>query len=82
MPHRHWRCGSHAGESYTGIKLLGAADTLLTAIGASLEADDRIPYEYTKASAHTQLDDVTFAAAQAEGQAMSLEEAVNYAFRS
>ena len=70
-----------AGDAEKGLRVLGAADALLTAIGASLEADDRIPYEHAMASARKQLDEETFARARAEGQAMSMEQAIAYALQ-
>ena len=57
-------------------RLFGAADHLLTAIGAIIDAAERPAYERDVAATRAQLDEPSFAAAWAEGQAMSLEQAV------
>ena len=68
-----------AGDPERGTRILAAADALLTAINASLESDDRIPYEHGVASARARLDEEAFAGAWAEGQALSMEQAIAYA---
>jgi tetratricopeptide (TPR) repeat protein len=60
-------------------RLLGAAAKLHEAIGAPLRAIDRPRYQQTMAAAHVQLSDSAFALAWAEGEAMTLDEAVAYA---
>jgi tetratricopeptide (TPR) repeat protein len=67
------------GDAERGARVLGAADALLTAIGARLEADDRIPYEHGVAYARARLDEGAFARAWAEGRAISMEQAIEYA---
>ena len=61
------------------VRLLSAAATLREAVGAPLPPGERADYDRDLASAHAQLDEATFAAAWAEGQAMTLEQAVAYA---
>jgi len=68
-----------AGDPEKGTRVLGAADALLSEIGVTLESDDRIPYEHGVSYARTRLGEEVFASAWAEGQGMSMEEAVDYA---
>ena len=70
---------SVGGQAERGAKLLGAAEALLEAIGAVMSADDRIVYEQGVASARAQLSEEVFEKAWAEGRAMSMEKAVEYA---
>jgi hypothetical protein len=67
------------GESEKAARLLGASTLLLVELGADFEPVNR-PFiiEHT-AEVRAQLDEDTFKAAWAEGQAMSLEQAVAYA---
>jgi tetratricopeptide (TPR) repeat protein len=67
------------GDVERGTRLLGAAQALLDTIGASLEVDDRIPFEQGIASARTQLVEESFERAWAEGSAMNLDQATSYA---
>jgi predicted ATPase/class 3 adenylate cyclase len=60
-------------------RLLGAAATVRHETGEVRYPPDRAAYERDLASVRAQLDDVAFAAAWAQGQAMSLEQAVAYA---
>ena len=57
-------------------RLLGAAEALRAAIGLPLPPAERPDYERTVAAARAQLDEATFAAAWAEGQAMTVDEAI------
>jgi hypothetical protein len=41
-----------------------------------LDPEDRLAYDHTITTVRAQLDDVTFATAWAEGQAMTLEQAI------
>ncbi len=50
-----------------------------TSIGAPLPPVDRRRYDVAIADIRAQLDEPTFAAAWAEGQAMTLEQAIAYA---
>jgi len=62
-------------------RLLSAAETLLDTIGLSLAAwpEMRADYDRYVAAARAQLDEATFAAAWAQGRAMTLDQAVAYA---
>ncbi len=60
-------------------RFLGAGDALLEALGVPTDGNDRAEYEWAVADARGQLGDDAFAAAVAEGRAMPLEEASEYA---
>ena len=65
-----------------GTALLAAADALAKARGFR-QGLGLFPWEQTEfdqwlATAHAQLDDATFAAAWAEGRAMTLQQAIEY----
>jgi hypothetical protein len=63
------------------VRLLGAAQALLGTIGARFETHDRVEFESLVNAARAALNDATFAAAWAEGRAMTLEQAIDYALR-
>ena len=60
------------------VRLAGAADALRTAIGMST-ASSRISFRGDLTAARTQVDKAVFAAAWAEGIALSAEQAMDYA---
>jgi len=60
-------------------RLFGAADTLLAAAGYRLEPFNRRDIDYYTAVANERLGKATFAAHWAEGRAMTLEQAIEYA---
>ena len=60
-------------------RLLGAAEGLREEIGASLPPADHDQHEGTVTTLRAELGEELFAAAWAEGRAMSLEEAVEFA---
>jgi hypothetical protein len=66
------------GQSERAARLLGAIETFLDAIGLAVSVwpPVRDDFERTAAAARAQLDEATFAAAWAKGQAMPLEQAV------
>jgi predicted ATPase/DNA-binding XRE family transcriptional regulator len=66
-------------EGERAVRLLAAAEAIRSAIGASLPSPRLVVRERTIASARAMLGEQAFAAAWAEGQAMSLERAVEYA---
>jgi predicted ATPase/class 3 adenylate cyclase len=66
-------------QVHKGATLLGACQVLLEAIGAVMQAEDRIPYERGIASARSQLGEEAFEKAWAEGRAMTMEQAIAYA---
>lgn len=68
------------GESFQAARLLGAADVAFTRLGVPQQPADRMEVERYVALLKQQLGEATFAAAWAEGQAMSLDEAVASAF--
>jgi predicted ATPase len=71
-----------AGQPSTtrrAARLFGAADGLFEATGGGLAAADQAEYDRYLALAREQLDEVAFAAAWAEGRAMTMEQAVAYA---
>lgn len=67
------------GQPARVVQLLGAAAGLREASGTPLRPSERAPYEQLLTTVRTQLDTTTFATLWAEGQRMSLEEAVAYA---
>jgi tetratricopeptide (TPR) repeat protein len=69
------------GEPYEtrAARLCGAADALRAAIGAPIDMEARRPYLHTNAAIRTRLSEPRLTSAWAEGQAMSLDEAVAYA---
>jgi hypothetical protein len=60
------------GQPERAVRLWGAAEALYDSIGKHTDYYDR-------AAARAQLDDATFAAAWAEGRAMTVEQAIAYA---
>lgn len=71
-------CGlaSLAEQPVTQAQLLGAAATVLDHTRLPYDAIERTHYEQTVAAVRGQLDESTFAAAWAQGQAMSLTQAL------
>jgi tetratricopeptide (TPR) repeat protein len=78
-------CAGHLaqrqGNAEGAARLLGAAAALRAAIGEAMHAPDRAGYEGSIAAARAALGEEAFAAAWAEGQAMTLEHAAAYALR-
>lgn len=66
-------------EVRRGARLLGAVEGLLESTGAVLEVEDRLPYERAVASASALLGAGDFERLRAEGRAMSMEQAIEYA---
>jgi len=71
------------GDPRRAVTLLGAVDLVWGALDAEapfrdipLDFADRISYKRTLAMLRVQLDDTMFAAAWAEGRAMTLEQAI------
>jgi predicted ATPase/class 3 adenylate cyclase/Tfp pilus assembly protein PilF len=67
------------GDAERGGKLLGAAEGILEAIGGVLDPGEQQRHEQGTEAIRSQLGDEAFKAAYAEGQAMSLEAAIEYA---
>lgn len=70
------------GEGERMARLLGAAARLRESLAIPLREQEGIEYEHTAAAARARLGEEAFAAAQAEGQAMALEQAVAYALEN
>jgi predicted ATPase/class 3 adenylate cyclase/uncharacterized protein HemY len=65
------------GDPGRAARLFGAAEAVRLAIGAPLPLIQRVPYEQAVASVRAQLGQEAFEAAWAEGQTMSLEQAIH-----
>ena len=70
------------GNPHTGAKLLGAASAFLESFGYVLEPEARRFFEDGVTTARAQLSEIEFERAWLEGQAMSLEQAIDYALVS
>jgi predicted ATPase/predicted component of type VI protein secretion system len=66
-------------QPWRAIKLLSASDGLLHAFNITLPASDQPEFDHWLATARAQLDEASFNAAWAQGQALKFEEAVAYA---
>jgi predicted ATPase len=71
--------GMARGKPEYAVRLLGAAEACGAAVGVLVGSADRAEHERQVASAHGALDKDTFASAWAEGRAMTLEQAIEYA---
>ncbi len=67
------------GQAERAARLLGAADGLRRAINAPLELADSPEYDRTVATARAVLDEAAFAALHAEGETMTMEQAIAHA---
>ena len=70
------------GQAEQAAWLLGAAEAPREIIGAPVPPVDRAGYDSQVAAMRSQLDEARFAAAWAEGRAMTIEEAVEYALQA
>jgi non-specific serine/threonine protein kinase len=73
------RVGVVAGQSERAARLLGAAACVREAIGAPVRPFDREEYERAMAAVREALGEEAFASAWAQGRAMPLEQAIEYA---
>jgi tetratricopeptide (TPR) repeat protein len=64
------------GRPAQAVRLLGAAEVLLGAMGACLDLADHQAYVHNLATGHAQLSEAAFATANAAGRAMTLEQAI------
>jgi non-specific serine/threonine protein kinase len=71
-----------AAEAERAAKLFGAAQMLQEAVGYSPTPIENTLWEPYLAAARSRLDEATWKAAFAEGQVMTLEEAIEYALSS
>jgi predicted ATPase/DNA-binding XRE family transcriptional regulator len=67
------------GQLEWAARLFGAVEAVRASNLELLDQANRIVYDRTIATVRAQLDEATFAAAWAEGRAMSLEQAIGYA---
>jgi non-specific serine/threonine protein kinase len=67
------------GQPLRAVRLLGAWEALCKSTGYHIEGPERPDYESNLASLRAQLDESTFEAAWAEGAALTLEQAVEFA---
>jgi non-specific serine/threonine protein kinase len=70
------------GKPARAARLLGAAAGLLESLGAVMALGDPVAYERDLEAIRAQLDQATFSAAWAEGRALTLEQAVAYAWEA
>jgi predicted ATPase/DNA-binding SARP family transcriptional activator/Tfp pilus assembly protein PilF len=70
------------GRTPEAVRLLAAAETLLKSYRGSWWPADQVEYEHNLAGLQAALDKTEFAAAWAEGQAMTLEQAIAYALNT
>jgi predicted ATPase/DNA-binding SARP family transcriptional activator len=68
-------------QSERAARLLGAAEGLREALGAPLPAAERAEHDRAVAGVRTAAGEAAFAAAWAEGRAMTLNEAIAYALQ-
>jgi hypothetical protein len=66
------------GELESGAKMLGAAEALLGASGAAWWPADRVEVEQTRGILQAGLSRDEFAATWAEGQTMTLDQAIAF----
>jgi tetratricopeptide (TPR) repeat protein len=69
------------GQAEQAARIFGAAATLRHQIGAPIPTGERADYERHVAATRAALGEAAFAAAWAEGEAMTLEEALACAFK-
>jgi predicted ATPase/DNA-binding CsgD family transcriptional regulator len=67
------------GQFRRAARLFAAAETLYDTYGFNIQSSDLPDWERSRANVREQLDEATFNALRAEGQAMDLEEAIAYA---
>jgi predicted ATPase/DNA-binding SARP family transcriptional activator/DNA-binding NarL/FixJ family response regulator len=67
------------GRAVRSARLWGASESLLDVLGVALGPAERYHYDPYIAAARALLDEAAWKAARAEGRAMTLEEAVEYA---
>jgi len=70
------------GQAVRAARLVGAAEALGEAMGASVELGDRADYDRITAAVKAALDERAYQAACAKGRMMTLEQAVEYALTS
>ncbi|MBA3636819.1 MAG: tetratricopeptide repeat protein [Rubrobacteraceae bacterium] len=68
------------GDAARAARLFGAAEKLLQSLDAVLDPGGSLEYDSDLAAARTQLGEPVFEETRAEGQTMTFEQAVAYAF--
>lgn len=68
------------GQLDGAARLFGVASTLRDTLQTPMAPDDRADYERSVAIARVELNEPTFTAAWAQGEAMTMDEAFEYAF--
>jgi non-specific serine/threonine protein kinase len=76
------RLASATGHYRRAARLFGAAEVLREALGHHRSPTDQAYHDERMASTRSALGDAAFDAASAEGQAMTLEQAIEYALES
>jgi non-specific serine/threonine protein kinase len=66
-------------QAVRAARLFGAIDALCTVTGYTIDPDDKVEYDRSLDNVRSQLDKASFEAAWEEGQALTLEEAVQEA---
>ena len=69
------------GQPERGVRLLAAGATQLEAIGSSTQPSDQHDYDKLVALVRNQLDEETFDRLWAEGESLSLEDAIELRLR-
>jgi len=70
------------GQAKHATRLLGATAVLFEIFDPAMDPIDRADYEHSISAARADLDAATFAAAWAQGRAMTLEQAIVYALNA
>jgi predicted ATPase len=69
------------GDPERAARLFGAVDALIDMIGYVIEPQDRVTYDRNLAATRAQLTEEAWQKAYAQGRAMTLEQAVEYALQ-
>jgi hypothetical protein len=70
-----------SGKADLAARLFGAVESLLESIAGRLDPSDQKEFDYYVAAIRGQLDDAKFEKAWAEGRAMTLEQAIEFALK-
>jgi hypothetical protein len=71
-----------AGKYQQAVRLFGAVEAASEALRWKMGISGRAEYDRIIATVCAQLDEATFNAAWAEGRAMTLEQAIEYALKA
>jgi hypothetical protein len=69
-------------EDWRAAKLLGAAETLRESASLPMLFTERVEYDHEVNDLRANMDEMTFAKAWAEGHAMTMEQAIEFALES